>query len=47
MEKRKLNAIDESFYWERTGTQSTVLIMRCDLTQEVDPQVLESALVSV
>lgn len=46
METRKLSFLDESFYWGRTGRQSTVLTMRVDLTQQVDPQVLESALTS-
>lgn len=46
METRKLSFLDEMLYWGRTGKQSTVLAMRIGLTQEVDPQVLESALAS-
>ena len=44
MEIRPLYFADEIFYWARIGRQATVLELQCTLTQKIDPEALEAAL---
>jgi len=41
----KLYFFDETFYWARSGRRATVIEAECELTQNVRPDVLRTAVV--
>ena len=42
----KLFFFDETFYWGRSGKRATVIEVECELTQNVHPDGLRTAVLS-